>query len=37
MPTIIRLTDMPDETEFVPLGVLGYCLTRTRFLAPLWA
>jgi len=37
MPTIIRLTDMPDETEFAPLGVLGYCLTRTRFLAPLWA
>lgn len=37
MPTIIRLTEMPHETYFAPLGVLGYCLTRTRFLAPAWA
>jgi len=37
MPTIIRLTDMPNETGFAPLGVLGYCLTRTQFLAPIWA
>lgn len=37
MPTIIRLTDMPNETGFAPLGVLGYCLTRTEFLAPVWA
>ena len=37
MPTIIRLTDMPNETSFAPLGVLGYCLTRTQFLAPVWA
>lgn len=37
MPTIVRLTSMPDETSFAPLGVLGYCLTQTRFLAPVWA
>lgn len=37
MLTRIRLTDMPTETSFAPLGVLGYCLTRTQFLAPLWA
>jgi len=37
MPTIIRLVDMPHETSFAPLGVLGYCLTRTQFLAPIWA
>lgn len=37
MPTIIRLVEMPTETSFAPLGVLGYCLTRTDFLAPLWA
>jgi hypothetical protein len=37
VPTIIRLTEMPDETSFAPLGVLGYCLTRTQFLAPVWA
>ena len=36
MPTVIRLIDMPNETGFVPLGVLGYCLTRTGFLTPLW-
>jgi hypothetical protein len=37
MATIIRLTEMPHETYFAPLGVLGYCLTRTGFLAPIWA
>ena len=37
MPTIVHLTDMPNETGVAPLGVLGYCLTRTRFLAPIWA
>ena len=36
MPTIVHLTDMPNETGFVPLGVLGYCLTRTQFLTPIW-
>lgn len=36
MSTIIRLAEMPNETSFALLGVLGYCLTRTQFLAPLW-
>jgi hypothetical protein len=34
MSTAIRLTSMPQDTNFAPLGVLGYCLTRTDFLAP---
>ena len=37
MPTIIRLTKMPQDTNFAPLGVLGYCLARTNFLAPVFA
>jgi hypothetical protein len=37
MATIIRLTSMPQDTNFAPLGVLGYCLTRTDFLAPVFA
>ncbi len=37
MTTKIRLTAMPEETGFAPLGVLGYCLTRTDFLAPLFS
>jgi len=37
MPTIVRLTEMSHETSFAPLGVLGYCLTRAQFLAPVWA
>lgn len=37
MATIIRLVQMPHETSYAPLGVLGYCLTRTDFLRPLWA
>ena len=36
MTTNIRLIPMPEETGFVPLGVLGYCLTRTNFLAPVF-
>lgn len=36
MATLIRLTEMPHETQFAPLGVLGYCLTRTHFLDPVW-
>jgi len=36
MSTVIRLIQMPHETGFAPLGVLGYCLTRTQFLAPIW-
>lgn len=37
MSTIIRLTTMPQDTNFAPLGVLGYCLTRTDFLGPVFA
>lgn len=29
----IRLVALKQESNFVPLGVLGYCLTRTKFLA----
>ena len=36
MSTAIRLIPMASETGFAPLGVLGYCLTRTGFLTPLW-
>lgn len=36
MRPIIRLTEMPEETHFAPLGVLGYCLTRTHFLDPVF-
>ena len=37
MATIIRLTTMPQDTNFAPLGILGYCLMRTAFLAPVLA
>lgn len=37
MATVVRLTEMPNETNFAPLGVLGYCLTQTNFLAGVWA
>jgi hypothetical protein len=37
MATIIRLTTMPQDTNFAPLGILGYCLMRTAFLAPVFA
>ena len=32
-----RLVVLPqrDETQYAPLAVLGYCLTRTNFLGPL--
>ena len=36
MRPTIRLTTMPEETHFAPLGVLGYCLTRTHFLEPVF-
>ncbi len=36
MPTAIHLVPMSHETSFAPLGVLGYCLTRSGFLTPLW-
>jgi hypothetical protein len=35
MRPIIHLIAMPEDTNFAPLGVLGYCLTRTAFLQPL--
>ena len=35
MRPVIRLTNMPEMTCFAPLGVLGYCLTRTTFLTAL--
>lgn len=37
MNTNICLTSLSKESNFVPLGVLGYCLTRTEFLAPVFA
>lgn len=37
MATDIRLVAMPEETGFAPLGMLGYCLTRSKFLEPVWA
>lgn len=37
MPTEIRLTSMPQDTSLAPLGVLGYCLTRNDFLAPVFS
>lgn len=33
----IRLVALKQETNFVPLGVLGYCLTQTDFLKPVFA
>jgi hypothetical protein len=32
----IHLTQLPEDTAFAPLGVLGYCLMRTNFLAPVF-
>lgn len=37
MATEIQVVEMRDVTGFAPLGVLGYCLTRTQFLDPIWA
>ena len=37
MKTEIRLVPMSHQTGFAPLGVLGYCLTRTRFLETVFA
>jgi len=34
MRPVIHLMPMPQDTNFAPLGVLGYCLTRTDFLQP---
>ena len=37
MRPAIQLIAMSEETTFVPLGVLGYCLTRTDFRHPVVA
>ena len=37
MTTNIRLMSLDAETSFAPLGVLGYCLGRTKFLEPVFA
>ena len=36
MRTQIRLVEMQEETHFAVLGAVGYCLSRTEFLAPVW-
>lgn len=35
MDTRLRLTSLTHNTQFAPLAVLGYCLQRTDFFAPL--
>lgn len=35
--TTIKLVTIRKESERVPLGVLGYCLKRSDFLAPVWS
>lgn len=37
MATNIRLVRLESETSFVPLGVLGYCLTRSKFFDPVFS
>lgn len=37
MRPVIQLIAMPEDTNLAPLGVLGYCLTRTNFLQPVLA
>jgi len=37
MRPVIQLIAMPENTSYAPLGVLGYCLTRTAFLQPVLA
>jgi hypothetical protein len=37
MKTKVVLEDMDTYSSYAPLAVLGYCLTRTDFLAPLWS
>ena len=37
MKTTIRLIALEEDSSFVPLAVLGYCLTRTRYLEPVFA
>jgi hypothetical protein len=37
MATSIRLVPLHEDTRFTPLGVLGYCVTRTHFLEPIFS
>jgi hypothetical protein len=37
MATNIRLIRLESETSFAPLGVLGYCLTRSKFFDPVFS
>ncbi len=36
MSVSIVLEEFPAQTQYVPLAVLGYCITRTQFLFPVW-
>ena len=36
MKVQIVLEPLPTHTQYVPLAVLGYCLTRAGFLQPVW-
>lgn len=36
MVTQVRLVALPEDTSFAPLGVLGYCLSQSNFLQPVW-
>lgn len=36
MKTTIGLVEFDKETSLAPLGVLGYCLTRTDYYAAVW-
>jgi len=37
MSTKISLVPVEEHTSYAPLAVLGYCLTRTDFLSPVFA
>ena len=37
MPIDVRLAEMSEETSYAPLGVMGYCLSRSGFLSPVFA
>ena len=36
MSLTIRLEEMRQETNYAPLGVVGYCLNQSKFLEPIW-
>ena len=37
MAVHIELADLPHHCSFVPLAVVGYCVTRSGLLQPLWS